>query len=117
MAFYRVQLKQGSKTVVTDVECKDTNSVLNLFKLSTMEVTEICEVVYQSKYSKVVDDFKYANYCKFIAYNKSSNKSRQYFIRNIKLSFTKDDIINSAIANLEIDGLKVDSVLNIVYSN
>ena len=111
MPLYRVQLKQGSRTIVNHVEAKSLNDLLAFYdRISTMKVTEVLEVVYQSGGDIPVDDFNYKKLFKGYIRNTSSHKSRQIILHNLKKSVDEDDLVSAIKAHLEVDGLVVDSV-------
>ena len=109
MPNYRVQLKQGSRTVVNHIEAKNITAVLELFKLTTMQVSEILEVKYSDTTIQPIDDMQYYPLVKFMCKNTDSRKSQQLVLHNVKLTKNSGDIDVMIRQCIEIDGLKVDS--------
>jgi len=111
MPLYRVQLKQGSRTIVNHIEAKSLNDLLSFYdRVSTMKVTEVLEVVYQNNHDIPIDDFNYKKLFKGYIRNHSSHKSKQIILHNLKPTINEDDLYSAIKAHLEIDGLVVDSV-------
>ena len=111
MPKYRVQLKQGKRTVVEHIEGKSVNAVLNLYNtLTTMKVTEILKIEYQDLSTPPIDDYNYQSLFKGFIRNKDSRKMKQIILHNLKPSVNESDIYSACISNLDIDGLSVDSV-------
>lgn len=112
MPKYRVQLKQGSRTIVNHIEAKTVNDCLTFFNtLSTMQVSEILEVKYTDETLQPIDDLAYYPMAKMFAYNEASGKSKQVLIHNVKLSKNEADIDLAIKQHLEIDTLTVNSTL------
>lgn len=114
MPKYRLQLKQGSRTIVNRIEAKSQEHVLDLFNfLTTMQVSEIWggTTPYMDKTIPPADDFAYYPLVKFLARNDDSQKSVQIILHNVKLTKNTDDIASKIKECLEIDGLKVDSII------
>ncbi|MDD4949644.1 hypothetical protein [Sulfuricurvum sp.] len=110
MPKYRVQLKQGSRTIVNNIEAKSVQAVIQFFEtLTTMKVTEVLKIEYENNTLQPIDDMQYYPLGKFIARNESSSKSHQFILQNIKLTKNSDDVDNLARLCLEIDGLNVTS--------
>jgi len=111
MPNYRIQLKQGSRTIVNHVEAKNVASVQQFFEtLTTMQVSEILEVVYQNDTLPPPDDFAYYPLFKCFLREASTRKSVQLVLQNLKLSKGSDDVALLAKEFLSIDGSSVDSV-------
>jgi hypothetical protein len=112
MAVFRVQLKQGSRTIVEHIEAKNYQNVLNFYNsVSTMKVSEILEVKYSDKTIPPIDDFNYKKLYKGFIRNNDTHISRQVIIHNIKKSISENDISNYIKQYLSIDNKKIDSVL------
>lgn len=114
MPKYKIQLKQGSRTIVNRIEGKTVEHVLDLFNsLTTMQVSEIWggPSPYFDKTIPPADDFAYYPLVKFIARNEDSGKSQQVILHNVKLTKNTDEIATKIKECLEIDGLKVDSII------
>lgn len=110
MPKYRVQLKQGSRTIVNHIEAKSVPAVLAFFNyLSTMQVTEILKVEYTNDHIQPVDDMQYFPLVKFMARNENTRKTMQVVLHNIKLTRDSKEIDMAIREHLEIDGLKIDS--------
>ena len=111
MPKYRVQLKQGKRTIVEHIEGKSVDAVLNFYNtLTTMKVTEILKIEYQDNTTPPIDDYNYQSLFKGFIRNKDSRKMKQIILHNLKKSVNEDDIYNACISNLEIDSLSIDSV-------
>ena len=111
MPKYRVQLKQGKRTIVEHIEAKNVSSVQALYNnLTTMKVTEILKIEFQDSGSVPIDDFKYQSLFKGFVINKDTRKMKQVILHNIKLGVTENDIYTAFKEYLEIEGLGVDSV-------
>lgn len=118
MPKYRVQLKQGSRTIVNHIEAKSVQSVLDLFNtLTTMQVSEILKIEYTDDTLPPVDDFVYYPLVKFIVKNDVSNKSSQVVLHNIKMTKNVDEIAQKAIETLEIQTLNIDSCYSFLMKN
>lgn len=110
MPKYKIQLKQGKRTLVAHGEFKSVNAILDLYNnISTMKVTEILKIEYEDTTRPPIDDFNYYSQFKGIIKNKANRKSKQVIFNNIKLGTDEDKIFNSVISNMEIDGSTVDS--------
>ena len=110
MPKYRVQLKQGSRTIVEHIEAKSVASCLAFYKdLTTMKVTEILKIEYQDDTKQPIDDFNYFSiYKSFI--KTQTGLTRQVVLHNIKLSKNEHDIAQACIQHLEIENMNVDSI-------
>lgn len=118
MPKYRVQLKQGSRTIVNHIEAKSVQAVLDLFNtLSTMQVSEILKIEYSDDTLPPVDDMVYYPFVKFMARNELSRKTHQILLHNIKMTKNTDDIDLKIKECLEIDTLKVDSTYCGLFKN
>ena len=110
MPKYRIQIKQGSKTMVEHIEAKSLQNVLDFYSsFSTAKVTEILKVEYEDLSTQPVDDMNYFPLAKFMAVNNSTKKSRQFIIHNIKKTKNSDDIASAIKQHFEIDGLAIDT--------
>ncbi len=118
MPKFRVQLKQGSRTIVNQIEAKDVSSVLTLFNsISTMQVSEILEIKYSDDTLPPVDDMAYFPFAKFMCRNDTTRKTHQVTLHNIKMTKNSDDIDLMIKQCLEIDTLKVDSTYCGLFKN
>lgn len=112
MPKYRVQLKQGSRTIVNQVEAKSVADCLALFnELTTMKVSEILEVKYTDDTQPPIDDFNYFSIYKGMLSSSAQRVSYQVLLNNVKLSKNEDTIAQSLMSHLEINGFHVDSVM------
>lgn len=110
MPQYRVQLKQGRRTITTHIEAKSVNDVVQFFEeLTTMQVSEVLEVKYQNNSNPPIDDFNYFSLFKGVVKN-SSRMSKQIVINNLKLSKNENDVYTSCKQHLEIGGQNVEAV-------
>ncbi len=116
MPKYKIQLKQGKRTIVAHGEFKNVSAVLAHYnRISTMKVSEILRVEYEDTTTPPVDDFNYRSLFKGIVKNKDLRKSKQVIFNNIKMSINENDIYNSCMLNMEIDGAKIDSGLATLF--
>lgn len=114
MPRYRVQLKQGSRTIINRIEAKSQAAVLEFFNtLSTMQVSEIIGEsggYYKDDTLPPTDDFSYFPHAKFFVSNDSSRKSYQVIVHNLKLTKNAQDVALLARQCLEVSALNVDSI-------
>ena len=116
MPMYRVQLKQGSRTIVNHLEAGSWEDVLNFYnKISTMKVSEILEVKYSDSSQPPIDDFNYKRLFKGIIRNKESRISRQIILHNIKKTINSNELPVYIKQYLEIGGKKIDGVLTMLF--
>jgi len=112
MPKYRIQLKQGKRTIVEHGEFKSVTHALDFYNtLSTMKVTEILRVEYEATASTVpIDDMVYFSLFKGFIKNDTSKMSRQIVVHNVKLSKNENDIYQKVIECMDIDNMHVDSI-------
>ena len=113
MPRYRVQLKQGSKTLVERVEASSVSSVQAFYSsFCTMKVTEILKIEYEvsSDATIPIDDFNYISLYKAMIKDTATNKSKQVVFHHLKNSINENDMAALIQSNLKIDGSSVDSV-------
>ena len=115
MPLYRVQLKQGRRTITNHIEAKSVASCLAFFnENTTMQVSEILEVKYYDETLPPIDDFNYFSIYKGILKN-DMRMSKQILLNNVKLSRSELDIALSAKTHLEIGGLSVSSSMTALF--
>ncbi|WP_434658477.1 hypothetical protein [Sulfurimonas sp. NW9] len=118
MPKYRVQLKQGKRTIVEHIEAKSVDSVISLYNtLTTMKLTEVLKIEFQDKSTPPIDDYIYQSLFKGFIKNKDSRKVKQIIFHNLKPGVTELDVYNQAMAHLEIDGLSVDGVTATLFKD
>jgi len=118
MPKYRVQLKQGSRTIVNQLEAKSVQAVIDLFNsISTMQVSEVLEIKFTDDTLPPVDDMVYYPFAKFMCRNEATRKTHQVTLHNIKMTKNSDDIDLKIKECLEIDTLKVDSTYCGLFKN
>lgn len=113
MPRYKVQLKQGSRTIVEHIECSSVSNVLAFYELvTTMKVTEVLRIEYELPADTVipVDDFNYRSIYKGLIKDTATNKSRQIILHNIKLNVSEVDLVPLIKTHINIDGASVDSI-------
>lgn len=113
MPKYRIQLKQGKRTIVENQEFKSVSHALDFYnQLSTMKVTEILKVEYELPPDTIipVDDMVYKSIFKGLIKNDESRVSRQIILHNIKMSKSDLDVFALVKSNMQIGGLNVDSI-------
>jgi len=116
MPKYKIQLKQGKRTIVSHGEFKSIQAVLNHYNtISTMKVTEILKIEYEDTKTPPIDDFNYRSQFKGIIKSNDNRISKQVVFNNIKLNITEQDIYNSCISNMEIDNHNVDGISCILF--
>lgn len=115
MPKYRVQLKQGSRTIVNHIEAKSVGAVLTFYKtLTTMKVSEILKVEYEDDTIPPVDDMLYHPLFKGIM-KTDTRMAKQIIINNLKLSKNEKDIALACVQNLEIEGQNIDSLYSALF--
>jgi len=116
MPKYKIQLKQGKRTIVAHGEFKNIEAVLNHYnRISTMKVSEILKIEYEDLKTPPIDDFNYRSQFKGIIKNKDRRISKQVIFNNIKLSINESDIYNSCLNNMEIENSKVDGISCVLF--
>jgi len=116
MPFFRVQLKQGSRTIVNHLEAGKWEDILAFYeKVSTMQVSEILEVKYRNDTKPPIDDFNYKRLYKGIIRNEESHISRQIILHNIKQSVNLNELVGYIKKYLKIEGKKIDGVLTNLF--
>lgn len=109
MPLYRVQLKQGRRTITNHIEAKSVTDCVSFFEtLTTMKVSEVLEVKYQSDTKPPIDDYNYFALFKGIIKN-NSNMSKQIVLNNLKLTKNENDVYTACNTHLEIGGLNVSA--------
>ena len=112
MGYYKVQLKQGSRTIIEHVEATGTAPILNFYNtVSTMKVTEILKIEYQASDNVIpIDDFVYTKLYKGFVKNMETNVGTQYIVHNVKLTVNENEVASAIMANFKINGTAIDSV-------
>lgn len=112
MPKYRIQLKQGKRTIVEHGEFKSVTHALDFYNtLSTMKVTEISKLEYEASDENIPsDDFVYQSLFKAFIKNDETKLSRQVLLHNIKVSKSSDDIFLKIKECMDINSLNVDSI-------
>jgi len=113
MPQYKVQLKQGQRTIVNHIEAKSLQSVLDFYNIvTTMKVTEILKIEYQADGAIPIDDFQYTKLFKGLIKHEtdSSRVSRQLILHNIKNTINEDELFSLIKAHLEVNGQSVTGV-------
>jgi hypothetical protein len=109
---FKVQLKQGSRTIVGHIEARNYQDVLNFYNaVSTMKVSEILEVKYSDDKIPPIDDFNYKKLYKGFIRNNETHQSKQIIVHNIKKSISEKDIVKYIKQYLTINSQKVDGVI------
>lgn len=111
MPLYRVQLKQGRRTITNQVEAKSVADCLAFFnELTTMKVSEILKIEYSDDTHAPIDDFNYWAVFKGIIKTNMS-MSKQIVLNNVKLNKNEGDIALSCRNHLEVGGFNIESVV------
>ena len=110
MPNYKVQMKQGSSTVVNYYEAKSVNELLTFRQsITTMRVSEILKVEYSDDEKPPIDDFNYCSLYK--GYVRSANNlSSQIVIQNVKKTVNEKKIAELCKLHLELKGAKIGSI-------
>jgi hypothetical protein len=116
MPKYKIQLKQGKRTLVAHGEFKSVASCLAHYQnISTMQVCEILKIEYEDESTPPIDDYNYKSLFKGIIKNEDTRMSKQVIFHNIKMTKDEKDIYNSCVSNMEVNGMKVDSVISSLF--
>lgn len=116
MPMYRVQLKQGSRTIVNHLEADSWEDIKAFYEaVSTMKVSEILEVKYSDDTQPPVDDFNYRKLFKGVIRNEEQRISKQIILHNIKKTVTLKELYQYIKKYLKINSFKVDSVLTQLF--
>ena len=116
MPKYKIQLKQGKRTIVAHGEFKSVQAALNHYNtISTMKVSEILRIEYADTKLPPIDDYNYRSQFKGIIKNNDSRTSKQVIFNNIKMNINENDIYNSCIANMEIESRTIDTMSCILF--
>lgn len=111
MPLYRVQLKQGRRTITNQIEAKSVADCLAFFnEITTMKVSEILKIEYSDDTHAPIDDFNYWALFKGIIKTKE-RMSKQIVINNIKLNKNEGDIAQACKLHLEVGGFNIESVV------
>lgn len=117
MPLYRVQLKQGRRTIVNQIEAKSVADCIAFFKeLTTMQVSEVLEIKYQDETPPPIDDFAYWALFKGVIKN-DARMSKQIVLNNVKLSKNENDIALACKTHLDVNTLSVDSVVTSLFKH
>jgi len=118
MPKYRVQLKQGKRTVVEHIEAKSVDAVINFYNtLTTMKLTEILKIEFQDTTTPPIDDYNYQSLFKGFVKNSDTRQVKQIILHNVKPTVDEDAIYSACIANLEINGTNIDSVTATLFKD
>jgi len=116
MPNYKIQLKQGKRTIVAHGEFKNVEAVKTHYnRISTMKVSEILKVEFEDKSKPPIDDFEYNSQFKAFIQNNDTRKSKQVIFNNIKRTVSNNELYDSIKETMEIDGLKIDGITCILY--
>ncbi|MDT8338741.1 MAG: hypothetical protein RQ763_06055 [Sulfurimonas sp.] len=113
MPQYKVQLKQGQRTIVNHIEAKSLQSVIDFYsQVSTMKLTEILKVEYQADGIIPSDDFQYTKLFKGLLKHETdtSRVSRQLILHNIKNTINETELFALIKTHLEVNGQSVTGV-------
>lgn len=117
MPLFRVQLKQGKRTIVENVEAKSLDALLAFYQaITTMEVKEVLRVEYLNPSETVpIDDFNYQSLVKTIATDKETRRSRQFIFHNVKNSISEQELYSLMRTYLEVSGGSIDSITGTLF--
>lgn len=117
MPLYRVQLKQGRRTITNQIEAKSVSDCIAFFKeLSTMQVSEVLEIKYQDDTTPPIDDFSYWALYKGVIKN-DARMSKQIILNNVKLTKNENEIALACKTHLEVNTLNVDGVVTSLFKH
>jgi len=109
MPNYRVQLKQGRRTITNHIEAKSVADCIAFFQENTtMQVSEVLEIKYIDDTMPPMDDFMYYSIYKGILKN-NVRMSKQIVLNNVKLTRNETEIAMSAKLHLEVGTMPVES--------
>lgn len=115
MPLYRVQLKQGKRTITNHIEAKNITACLGFFnEITTMKVSEILEVKYVDDTHAPIDDFNYFSVFKGFLKN-STNMAKQIVVNNVKLTKNESEIAMACKTYLDVGGLSVQSITSSLF--
>lgn len=110
MPRYRVQLKQGSRTITNHIEAKSVTACLAFFDvITTMKVSEILKIEFTDGTHSPIDDFNYFSVYKGFVKN-NIGASKQIVINNVKLTKNETDIAMACKEYLDVGGVSVQSI-------
>lgn len=117
MALYRVQLKQGQRTIVEVVEASSVDNVVAFFNaVTTMKLTEVLEIKYIASDTTVPpDDFNYTKLFKCFVKNRDTNVSRQLILHNIKNTVNETELFNYIKQYLKVNNSTIDSIVGALF--
>jgi len=116
MPKYKIQLKQGKRTLVAYGEFKSVASVLAIYqRISTLKVTEILKIEYEDETIPPIDDFNYRSQFKGMIKNNTNRMTKQVVLNNIKMSISENDIYQACKEHMEINALNVDSIFSVLF--
>ena len=115
MAIYRVQLKQGKRTIVETVEASNVSNIVSFYEaVSTMKLTEVLKVEYLASDNIIpADDFNYTSLFKcFVGHidDAGSKVTRQLILHNIKNTVSETELYSKIKQYLEVNSLSVNSI-------
>jgi len=113
MPKYQITLGQGKRTITAVGEFKSlTHLKAHYETISTMKIVKVMKIEYEESAGSVrpIDDFNYRSQFKAILKTKETRKSRQVIFNNIKMTVNEQEIYNSCIENMSIDGEKVSEI-------
>lgn len=115
MSIYRVQLKQGKRTIVETVEASNVANIVSFYEaVSTMKLTEVLKIEYIASDNLIpVDDFQYTSLFKCFVGHKSdtgSKVTRQLILHNIKNTVSENELFSYIKQYLEVDNLSINSI-------
>ena len=115
MPQYRVQLKQGRRTITNHIEAKNVAACKAFFdEITTMKVSEILEIKYVDETHAPIDDFNYFSLYKGFLKN-STGMSKQIVINNVKLTKNESEIAMACKTYLNVGGTTVHSILSSLF--
>lgn len=115
MPLYKVQLKQGRRTITNQIEAKSVSDVVTFFEsLTTMQVSEVLKVEYSNNTTPPIDDFNYFPLYKGVIKN-SNRMSKQIVLNNLKTTVNTNDVYQACKLHLEIDSMNIDSAYSSLF--
>lgn len=111
MPVYKVNQKQGNRTITSIIEAKSVSNLKAFFEaVSTAKITAIYEVHYEYNGNNFpIDDFNYFKQYKAFADNKN-RVTKQILLHNVKKSIDEDKLRALIKTHLEVGGMQIDSL-------
>ena len=113
MPLYRVQLKQGQRTIVETVESSSVDNVIAFYNaVTTMKLNEVLEIKYLGSGVVPPDDFNYTKLFKGMVkhHSDTSKVSRQVIFHNIKKTVNETELYGYIKQYLQVDSQVITGI-------